>query len=109
MDKLFELGEGDIAVGTIRGFEAGVIDIPFAPSKFNKGLILPARDNVGAIRFLEVGNLPFSDEIKAFHAQKLQERAAYENRSVDFQMVIDDVYAIGKGKLIGRGNKGEQQ
>lgn len=109
VDKLFELGEGDIALGTIRGFEAGVIDIPFAPSKFNKGLILPARDNVGAIRFLEVGNLPFSDEIKAFHAQKLQERAAYENRSVDFQMVIDDVYAIGKGKLIGRGSKGEQQ
>ena len=109
VDKLFELGEGDIAVGAIRGFEAGVIDIPFAPSKNNKGLILPARDNVGAIRYLETGNLPFSDEIKAFNKNKLQERADFENRSVDFQMVIDDVYAIGKGKLIGRATKGDKQ
>lgn len=109
VDKLFELGEGDIALGTIRGFEAGVIDIPFAPSKNNKGLILPARDNVGAIRYLETGNLPFSDEIKAFNKNKLQERADFENRNVDFQMVIDDVYAIGKGKLIGRATKGDKE
>jgi methylaspartate mutase epsilon subunit len=109
VDKLFELGEGDIALGTIRGFEAGVIDIPFAPSKNNKGLILPARDNVGAIRYLETGNLPFSEEIKAFNKNKLQERADFENRSVDFQMVIDDVYAIGKGKLIGRATKGDKE
>ena len=109
VDKLFELGEGDIALGTIRGFEAGVIDIPFAPSKNNKGLILPARDNVGAIRYLETGNLPFSDEIKAFNKNKLQERADFEKRSVDFQMVIDDVYAIGKGKLIGRATKGDKE
>ena len=109
VDKLFELGEGDIALGTIRGFEAGVIDIPFAPSKNNKGLILPARDNVGAIRFLETGNLPFSEEIKAFNKNKLQERADFEKRSVDFQMVIDDVYAIGKGKLIGRATKGDKE
>ena len=109
VDKLFELGEGDIALGTIRGFEAGVIDIPFAPSKNNKGLILPARDNVGAIRYLETGNLPFSEEIKAFNKNKLQERADFEKRSVDFQMVIDDVYAIGKGKLIGRATKGDKE
>jgi methylaspartate mutase epsilon subunit len=109
VDKLFELGEGDIALGTIRGFEAGVIDIPFAPSKNNKGLILPARDNVGAIRYLEIGNLPFNDEIKAFNKNKLQERADYEKREVSFQMVIDDVYAIGKGKLIGRATKGDKQ
>lgn len=108
VDKLFELGEGDIALGTIRGFEAGVIDIPFAPSKNNKGLILPARDNAGAIRYLEIGNIPFSDEIKAFNKNKLQERADFEKRSIGFQMVIDDVYAIGKGKLIGRVNKEEK-
>ena len=50
IDKMLELGDGDIARGTIAGFAAGVIDVPFAPSKFNKGLVLPARDNQGAIR-----------------------------------------------------------
>ena len=31
MSRVFELGNGDIAVGAVRAFEAGVMDIPFAP------------------------------------------------------------------------------
>ncbi len=104
LDKVEELGKGDFAKGTIAGFEAGVLDIPFAPSKYNAGKVMPARDNKGAIRILEMGNLPFSEDLKAFHRGKLEERAKYEGRSVSFQMVIDDVYAIGKGFLVGRPN-----
>ena len=33
---------------------------------------------------------------------KIEERAAAEKRKASFQMVIDDVYAIGKGRLVGR-------
>ncbi len=102
MDRMFKLGDQDIAQGIIRGFEAGIIDVPFAPSQYNKGLVLPARDNQGAIRFLEVGNLPFDDDIKAFHHEQLAIRAKHEQRPVDFQMVIDDIYAVGKGQMIGR-------
>ncbi len=102
MDGMFALGDQDIAQGIIRGFEAGIIDVPFAPSRFNKGLVLPARDHQGAIRFLEVANLPFDDDIKAFHHQQLAIRAQHEHRPVDFQMVIDDIYAVGKGQMIGR-------
>lgn len=102
LSKLFELGDGDIAMGSIRGFEAGVIDIPFAPSKFNKGKVLPARDNEGAVRILEAGNLPFDADIKAFHQKQMEDRAREECRTVSFQMVIDDIYAIGKGRLVGR-------
>ena len=102
VDKMYELGEGDIAKGSIRGFESGVIDIPFAPSKFNRGKVLPARDNEGAVRILEAGNLPFNAEIKAFHQLRMEERAKVEGRSVSFQMVIDDIYAISKGRLVGR-------
>ena len=102
LDKVLELGNGDIAQGTIAAFEAGVLDIPFAPSKYNAGKMMPARDNDGAVRILEMGNLPFSDEVKQFHRDKLEERARQEKRSVSFQMVIDDVYAISKGFLVGR-------
>jgi len=104
--KSFELGEGDIALGSIRAFQAGVIDIPFAPSRQNKGKVLPARDNRGAVRILECGNLPFTKEIKEFHKEKIDERAKFEQRAVSFQMVIDDIYAIGKGRLVGRPNQG---
>lgn len=102
IDKVYELGNGDLAIGTVRAFQAGVIDIPFAPSKYNMGKMMPARDNLGAVRYLECGNVPFSSEIKNFNSKKLKDRAAYENREVSFQMTIDDIYAVEKGVLIGR-------
>ena len=102
VDKCFELGNGDIAVGVCRGVEAGVLDVPFAPCRANAGLMLPCRDNDGAVRILNPGNLPFDQELKDFHAGKINERAVAENRKASFQMVIDDVYAIGKGRLVGR-------
>lgn len=102
LDKVEELGKGDYAIGTVAAFEAGVLDIPFAPSRYNAGKVMPARDNAGAVRFLEIGNMPFTQDLIDFHRQKLEERAKYEKRAVSFQMVIDDVYAIGKGFLVGR-------
>lgn len=102
LDKVFELGKGDLAVGTVKAFETGVMDIPFAPSKYNAGKILPARDNNGAVRYLEFGNIPMSKEIKDFNRGLLEERAKTEGRDVSFQMVIDDIYAVGKGTLVGR-------
>ena len=102
LDKCFELGEGDIAVGAVRAFQAGVIDVPFAPSRFNAGKIMPARDNDGAVRMLNIAGLPFTDDLKAFHQEKIAQRAKAEKRAVSFQMVIDDIYAISKGRLVGR-------
>ena len=85
-----------------RGVQAGVLDVPFAPCRANAGLMLPCRDNNGAVRILNPGNLPFSQDLKDFHRAKIEERAAAEKRKASFQMVIDDVYAIGKGRLVGR-------
>ena len=101
MDCVLRVGEGDIAKGTVVDFEQGLIDIPFAPSKFNAGKILPARDNDGHIRILEFGNLGFTEEIKDFHRAKIAERAAVEGRPVSFQLTIDDVYAVSSGHLVG--------
>jgi len=101
IDKLLELGEGDWALGTVRGFEAGVIDVPFAPSRYTRGAMLPARDKEGAVRFLATGDLPFNQQVKEFHREKLAERGKSEGREPNFQMVIDDVYAIGDGRLVG--------
>lgn len=101
LDACFDLGEGDIAVGAVNAFAAGVIDVPFAPSKYNLGRMLPARDNDGAVRMLKPGNIPLTGELLDFHREKIEERARLERRSVSFQMVIDDVYAVGKGRLVG--------
>ncbi|GAB6139031.1 methylaspartate mutase subunit E [Halanaerobaculum tunisiense] len=102
LDRVFELGAGDLAQGTVRAFEAGVLDVPFAPSRYNANNLLPARDNNGAVRYLNYGNLPFSEEVIDFNQEKLEERGAVEGREPNFQMVTDDIYAIGKGMLVGR-------
>lgn len=102
LDKVFELGKSDYAVGTVRAFEAGVLDVPFAPSNYTLNKILPARDNTGAVRLFDTGNLPFTKELVDFHKAKMEERAKAEGRTASFQMVIDDIYAISKGRLVGR-------
>lgn len=102
VDKCFELGGGDIAAGAVRAFQAGVLDVPFAPSRFNAGKILPARDNNGAVRLLETAALPLTDALKKWNRDKIALRAKAEKRDISFQMVIDDIYAISKGRLVGR-------
>lgn len=102
VDAVYKVGHGDLAIGTVKAFEMGIMDIPFAPSKYNQGKMMPARDNSGAIRYLMFGNIPFSDEVKDINRTKLNERAAFEKRNIGFQMTVDDIYAVGRGRLIGR-------
>ena len=102
LSKVYEMGDGDIAIGTVRAFEAGVMDIPFAPATCNAGTLMPVRDNHGAVRVLDHGATPLPDDVMDFHHETLAERAKAEGREVSFQMVIDDINAISQGKLIGR-------
>ena len=102
MTRVFELGDGDIARGAVAAFKTGVMDIPFAPADCNSGILMPVRDNNGAVRVLEKGATPLPDDVLAFHHDCMAERAKVEGREVSFQMVIDDVNAISQGKLVGR-------
>jgi methylaspartate mutase epsilon subunit len=102
MAAVYAAGNGDIARGAVKAFEAGIIDVPFAPAACNFGKMLPVRDNTGAVRIFETGNTPFPEDVLDYHKEKIQERAAVEERDPCFQMVIDDIYAISKGRLVGR-------
>ncbi|GAA0127389.1 methylaspartate mutase subunit E [Clostridium sp. ATCC 25772] len=102
LEAVYEAGNGDLAIGAVKAFERGLLDIPFAPSKYNAGKMMPARDNDGAVRYLKLGNIPFTEELKAYNLKKLEERAKFEGRDVCFQMTVDDIFAVGKGKLVGR-------
>jgi len=94
-------GDGDIAVGAIKGVEAGVLDSPFSINIHAWDNVLGIRDVKGACRYLEFGNLPLPEEIKDFHRQKLAEREALEGRKMDYHVSIEDFWAISKGKLLG--------
>lgn len=102
MRKVIELGNGDVARGAALAFEAGIMDIPFAPASVNAGRMTPVRDNNGAIRVFAKGDIPLPEDVVAFHNDKIAERAATEGRQASFQMVVDDVRAISASNLIGR-------
>jgi methylaspartate mutase epsilon subunit len=102
MKAVFEAGKGDWALGAVKAFEMGILDVPFAPSNSNLGKLLPVRDNEGAVRIFDAGSVPLPSDIRNFHREKINDRAAAEGRDSCFQMVIDDIYAISKGRLVGR-------
>lgn len=100
LDRVLELGEGDLAIGTVRAVEAGVIDHPLSPYRYCKGDVVFIRDNDGATRVLEPGNLPFEEEVLKFHREKVAERGKTE--SVGYETMIKDLVAVSKGRLVGR-------
>jgi methylaspartate mutase epsilon subunit len=102
LDRLLEMGDGDIVVGSIRGVEAGTIDSSFSPNRNVKDLVLGVKDSRGAVRYAEFGNLPIPDEAREFHREKLAERAKREDRKMDYTVMIQDLWAFSKGQLVGR-------
>lgn len=101
VDKLLELGDGDIAVGCLKGVDAGVIDSSFSPNRQVKDQVIGVKDCQGAIRWVEFGNLPFSEEIKDFHRQKVAERETNDGSKADYEMTVRDFWAFSKGQLLG--------
>lgn len=101
LDKLLEIGDGDIIVGCLRGVEAGVIDSSFSPNKQVRDEVIGVKDCSGAIRYKEFGHLPFPEEVKEFHRAKIAEREKAENRKMDYTVTIEDFWAFSKGKLLG--------
>lgn len=105
LNKVIEIGDGNLKDGVIRAFEAGILDVPFAPSIYNKGKLIPVRDNDGAVRILDPGFVPMEPEVLSYHKEKIEQRARIEKRTPNYQMLVDDIYAISKGRLVGRPRK----
>ena len=101
LDKVLELGDGDIMVGTIKAVEHGVLDNPFSSHPAVLCRVMGAKDDEGAVRYLDHGNLPFSKEILEFHRERIARREKLQRRKADYQTVVEDLTSISKGILIG--------
>src|SRR3546814_556722 len=95
-DKVLERGDGDVAVGTVRAFEAGVLDIPWSPNRQVQSRILPARDVDGYIRILDPGNVPFPRDVLEIHEERLRRRAERQGVPFDHELAVDSVYEISE-------------
>jgi len=101
LDRVIELGEGDVVVGAIAAFESGVLDCPFSCWLPIANKVLPARDASGALRFLDPGNLPIPREAAEYHRRRLEERSRHSGKPLDYEMTVADVYAVAEGRLVG--------
>jgi methylaspartate mutase epsilon subunit len=91
LDAVLTLGDGDPAIGAVRAFEAGVLDVPFAPSNVARGDVLVARDARGAVRFLDYGNVPIPAEARAMEQARLAVRARSAGHEIGYDDIIEDV------------------
>jgi len=103
LDKVIDMGDGDIAVGVVKAVEAGVLDSPFSVNIHVRDQVLGARDLQGACRYIEYGNLPIPKEVRQYNDEKVRERELKEGRKIDYNVSIEDFWAISKGMLVGRG------
>ena len=46
VEKVLDMGDGDVALGSVRAIEAGVLDIPWSPNRHVKSRVLPGRPRV---------------------------------------------------------------
>ncbi|MEG3639636.1 methylaspartate mutase subunit E [Magnetococcus sp. PR-3] len=100
-DAIVLAGNGNLIEGIIKGFQRGLLDIPFAPSIHNQGNVLTARDVEGAVRFLDCGHLPFSKDLKAFHRERMNQRRRQEGIRHDkesYRLVEQDVLQVARGQ-----------
>jgi len=101
LDKILDLGDGDIVDGTIKAVESGVLDSPWSPNVNVKDKVLGVRDARGACRYLEFGNLPLPKQVKEFHRRKVAEREKLEGRKADYHTAVRDLWSLSKGKIVG--------
>lgn len=96
VDRVLELGDGDAAIGTVRAFEAGVLDIPWSPNKFVRSRVMPARDVDGYLRVLDPAAMPFPKDVIAFHEERLRKRAEREKVPFGRELAVSSVYELSE-------------
>lgn len=96
VDKILEMGDGDIAIGTIRAAEAGVLDIPWSPNRWLKSRVMPARDADGYLRILDAGLMPFPRDVMEVHELRLRQRAEAEGTTFGDDLAVSSVYELSE-------------
>lgn len=82
----------DLHKAVVDAFKAGRLDVPFSPSIFTRGDVIPVRDPQGAIRYLSCAELPFSEPTRRRNREMLRKTAAPQDQ---FRDIAASVYFFG--------------
>jgi methylaspartate mutase epsilon subunit len=100
IDKVLDMGDGDLAVGVVRALEAGVLDSPFSINVNVRDLCMGARDLTGACRYIEYGNLPIPNEVREYNDEKVRDREKTEGRRLGYKTSLADFWSLSRGVII---------
>ncbi|MHB8494654.1 MAG: methylaspartate mutase subunit E [Casimicrobiaceae bacterium] len=96
VDKVLEMGDGDVALGSVRAAAAGVLDVPWSPSRWMRSAVMPARDAEGCLRILDPGLMPIPREVLEVHEEKLRRRAEREHVDYGPDLAVASVYEMSE-------------
>lgn len=96
VDKVLEMGDGDVALGTLRAAEAGVLDIPWSPNRAIRSRVMPARDADGYLRILSAGDMPIPPDVLAIHEAGLRKRAEKEGVAFGDDLAVASVFELSE-------------
>jgi methylaspartate mutase epsilon subunit len=88
VDKILEMGDGDVAVGSCRGFETGVLDTMFSPYRYLKSKVKVVRDANGALRYLDHGFMPLPEEVIEYHRAAIARRELKEGTRAGVDWIV---------------------
>ncbi len=96
VDGCLRAGGDDVGRAVVAGIERGYLDVPFSPSVWNAGVLLPIRDSDGAVRLAEPGRLPLPPNVLDRHRELVAARLRAERRPVE-ELLEADVLRIVRG------------
>jgi methylaspartate mutase epsilon subunit len=99
-DAIVSVGDGDPAVGTVRAFASGLLDVPFAASRNCQGAVMVARDHQGAVRYVDAGNIPVPQVVLDFHRERLAIRERELGHPLGYEEIVSDISSISRGVLV---------
>ncbi|MGH3567393.1 MAG: hypothetical protein ACRDRH_15440 [Pseudonocardia sp.] len=96
VDRALEAADGVVSVAVQLAVARGWLDVPFSPSRWNAGKVLPLRDCSGAVRLADIGDLPFPPEVVERHQAAIAARCARDRGHLD-ELVARDVTLTARG------------
>ncbi len=96
VDAVIEIGDGDVAVGTVRACEAGILDIPWTPNRCLKSAVMAARDIDGYMRVLDPAGMPFPKDVMEIHQAGLRRRAERDGIAFGAELAVSSVVEVSE-------------
>ncbi|WP_431947462.1 methylaspartate mutase [Micromonospora marina] len=81
----------DLPLAISSAFKRGSLDVPFSASKHARSSVIPCRDRAGAVRYLDVGGLPFSEDVRRRNRSLLEDRWLVATDHERLQLLMADI------------------